>query len=69
MFGNVATLEGLHVTGKYRTQHDAHMLQAFSLGPPDECQVTWTQPASEREGENLERLERFYFKAKARIWP
>ena len=32
MFGNVTALEGLHVTGKYRTKHDAHMLQACGLG-------------------------------------
>jgi len=32
MFGNVTALEGLHVTGKYRTQHDAHMLQACGMG-------------------------------------
>ena len=27
VFGNVTALEGLHVTGKYREKHDAHMLQ------------------------------------------
>ena len=32
MFGNVTALEGLHVTGKYRTKHDAHTLQACGLG-------------------------------------
>ena len=32
MFGNVAALEGFHVTGKYGTKHDAHMLQACGLG-------------------------------------
>ena len=32
MFGNVTALEGLHVTGKYRIKHDAHMLQACGLG-------------------------------------
>ena len=31
MFGNVTALEGLHVTGEYRTQHDAHMLQTCGL--------------------------------------
>ena len=37
MFGNVTALEGLHVTGKYRTKPDAHMLQACGseiLQPP-----------------------------------
>jgi len=32
MFGNTTTLEGLHVAGKYRTKHDALMLQACGLG-------------------------------------
>ena len=32
MFGNVTAPEGWHVTGKYRTKHDAHMLQACGLG-------------------------------------
>ena len=32
MFGNVTALDGLRVTGKYRTKHDAHMLQACGLG-------------------------------------
>ena len=31
MFGNVTALVGLHVTGKYMTKHDAHMLQACGL--------------------------------------
>ena len=30
--GHETALEVLHVTGKYRTQHDAHMLQACGLG-------------------------------------
>jgi hypothetical protein len=32
MFGNVTALEELHVAGKYRTEHDAHMLQAQGCG-------------------------------------
>ena len=32
--GDVTALEGLHVTEKYRTNHDAHMLQACGLGSP-----------------------------------
>ena len=32
MFGNVTALVGLHVIGKYRTKHDAQMLQACGLG-------------------------------------
>jgi len=31
MFGNVTALVGLHVTGKYREKHYAHMLQACGL--------------------------------------
>ena len=36
MFGNVTAPVGLHVTGKYRTQRDAHMLQACGLGSSQE---------------------------------
>ena len=31
--GKVTAPEGLHVTGKYRTTHDAHMLQVYELDP------------------------------------
>jgi len=38
----VTALEGLHTTGKYRTKHDAHMLQTCGLGSPQKPQVrTW----------------------------
>jgi len=34
MFGNVTTLEGSHVNGKYRDEkHAAHMRHACGLGP------------------------------------
>ena len=35
MFGTVTALEGLHVTVKYRTQRDVHMLQAYGLESVD----------------------------------
>ena len=44
MFGNVTALEGLHGTGKYRTQHDAHVLQACGLGSSHEW---WSIPQSD----------------------
>ena len=40
MFGNVTTQEGLHVTGRYKTKHDAHILQACGLGSSHTSRAT-----------------------------